>query len=137
MTDKPSMVRPLKGRAATPLGVVGDAAALAAAYRDGAPVVIGGGRCDGDTVYLGHTAMVYDGGADAVVAKTTGLHHVWTHAQLGEIAEYYIDETRLDQAPKTAEALAQIRGRAVRRLMAADERIAAEDARIAALDQEG
>ena len=138
MTDMPTRVISINDAiTTTPLGAVGHPDTLAAAYRDNTPVTIDGGQFDGDVVYLGHTSMAYDLDYEGVMPKRAGLHRTWEHPKLGPVALYYIDQARIENAPKVAAALRHIRTEIERRVRATEARAAAENARIDALDQEG
>lgn len=111
------------------LGVIGVTEDLRAAYASRRPITLGG-KFAGERVYLGHTRQTY--GSDGVTLETLGLDH-----DLGEapkmpgvhVSVYLIDQTRLDDAPQLAAAIARTRARTTAAALAAEERAQAEDDR--------
>lgn len=100
-------------------GVRGDADSLAAAYEAGAPVIPTNGPYAKDRLYLGRTRETY--GDYGRTLETLALAYTKADGQ----AVYYIDTTRLDEAPAFAAALQQ-----------EQDRMAAEEAAMYASDDE-
>lgn len=115
------------------LGVAGPAAVLEAAYRSGRQVTLSG-KLAGERVYLGRLESGYNDGA---TVRRVGLDYTTTHPEHGEIAVYYIDTTRLEDAPKLAAAHRAHTGAITRRAMQAEARAQADEDRAAAPAEDG
>ncbi len=116
---------------------VGARTDLETAHRTGSAVTITipGSPFEGDRVYLGFVQVVPDEDP-----RRIGELRTWTAAsgpaRGREVAAYAIDETRLQGAPKFAAALRKRAGAELRGYGEMRERAAAEDARLAKLDEE-
>lgn len=80
-------------------GILGDAAALAAANANGTPIAPTNKPYAGDLLYLGLTRETYGDYGRAL--ETLDLAYLKDDGQ----AVYYINTSRLDEAPALAEAL--------------------------------
>lgn len=128
----PPLVITSKTRIPGVLAVVGPADVLAAAYRDGTPVTLGGTKVAGEVVYLGHTRTVYD---DGLTTETVGLDaDRGEHSRFPGVpcAAYYVDMTRLDGAPKVKATVEKARASSLARASAVEERAAEYERRIEA-----
>lgn len=100
-------------------GIRGNATELAAAYEADTPVIPTNGPYAQDRLYLGRTRETY--GDYGRTLETVALAYTKADGQ----AVYYIDTSRLDEAPAFAAALQQ-----------EDDRLAAEEAAMYASDNE-
>lgn len=131
MTTLPNTLRP----ATTPgayIAVLGDAEALKGAFETDSQVTLNG-KYEGERVYLGYRHQTHNLDADGARMETTGLDRmIGGHEKFPgvTIAAYCIDTTRLDDAPKVANAVAQLKNAALRSTMATEARAQAEDERL-------
>lgn len=82
-------------------GILGDAAALAAAYAARTPIAPTNDAYDGDLLYLGLTRETY--GDYGRTLETLGLAYTKDDGR----AVYYLNTSRLDEAPALAYALGE------------------------------
>lgn len=114
------------------LGVVGPATQLAAAFKAGTPITLGGTKVAGETVYLGHSTIAYD---DGLTAQVKGFDSErGEHADFPGIAcaVYLVDMTRLDGAPTIKATVAKARARSLARAAVTEQAAAQYEARVAA-----
>ncbi|MCM8552272.1 helix-turn-helix domain-containing protein [Streptomyces sp. STCH 565 A] len=132
MTALPPMVITSKTSIPGVLGVVGPATQLAAAFKAGTPITLGGTKVAGEQVYLGYARTVYD---DGMSVQVQGLDSErGEHADFPGIAcaVYLVDMTRLDGAPTIKATVAKARARSLARAAAVEQHAARYDARITA-----
>ncbi|WP_432051843.1 hypothetical protein [Streptomyces xiamenensis] len=111
------------------IGVVGAAAVLKSAYEAGQQVTLAG-KYAGERVYLGHSRQTY--GDYGITMETIGCDRELPdgHRDYPGVpcAVYLLDMSRLDEAPRLAAYIAEVRGEEIRLAAEAEERAArAED----------
>ncbi|MFJ4188143.1 hypothetical protein [Kitasatospora sp. NPDC089509] len=124
----------IKTRGHLGFGAVGKPEALAAAYKSGAQVTIGGRQFTGERVYFGVARQTFDLDRDEVVVERTGLDREFTEQSgpyEGErLAVYLVDMDRLEDAPGIAEAYRQEKAARTQRRLDLQARVDAEDERL-------
>ena len=121
MTTAPLMIRSHEQR----LLVIGPGDALRPALSGAAPVTLGG-KYAGEIIWLAsRTTRTWR--ADAISLDVESIHEIRQHPQFGEVVRVWVDEDRLDQAPKLAAALHAAHLKAGAARMAAERERRAND----------